>query len=57
MRSARLASQFDSETNVPAEVDRNEYVRIGPGSWQPLGVVLARVVKRLHIDGAEDAAT
>ena len=34
---------------VPQEDD--QYVRVGPGSWQHIGAVLQRVVNRLHEAG------
>ena len=34
----------------PAPQDAANYVKAGPGSWQPLGLVIERVLARLPVD-------
>ena len=50
-----VAPQPSSETEPLAPQDAADYVKAGPGSWQPLGLVLHRVIGRLYVD--EDQAS
>ena len=50
-----LARTPSPETEPPAPQDSPEYMRTGPGSWQPLGLVLQRTIGRLHVDDDQAA--
>ena len=43
--------QPSTDIEPPAPNEREGYVRRGPGSWQPLGLVIQRVIGRIVVEG------
>jgi hypothetical protein len=50
----RLSPLSDTTTSTSTEPakpqDTAEYIQAGPGSWQPLGLVIERVIAQLPFD-------
>ena len=52
MHAHDVAPKQNPDTEPTSPQDTADYVKAGPGTWQPLGLVIQRVISRLSaVDG------
>ena len=52
-----LAPKSSLTTESPAPQDAADYIKAGPGTWQPLSLVTRRVVGRIRVPGDGEQAS
>ena len=46
-----LAQKPSAKAEASALQDATDYIKTGPGTWQPLGLVIRRVIGRIVVEG------